>query len=196
MVPFHLWQLEGITSPCCLLIASHSLLPSVSMVKDAMESIYILVITDIHKHVKRLSETVSLHREGVFVEGSINTNGGEADGMTEYIKTCPGYFARDLWPLNSSPNIKSIIEYRVQSMARSTFRSPVPPLKYSSPTLESYRRELYYFFEAISFVFFSKCLDWSTWVISIKAVEGIGMLPWQLSRLIYNAYIMAVCWLW
>jgi len=75
VVPFRLWQLEGITSPCCLLIASHSLLPSVSTVKDAMESAYLLVITDIHKHVKRLSETISLHREGVLVEGSIITMG-------------------------------------------------------------------------------------------------------------------------
>ena len=33
---FSLQQLEGITSPCCLLIASHDLFA----VKDAMESIY------------------------------------------------------------------------------------------------------------------------------------------------------------
>jgi len=37
---FSLWQLEGITSPCCLLIALHDFALLVSMVKDAMESIY------------------------------------------------------------------------------------------------------------------------------------------------------------
>ena len=37
-----LWQLEGVTSPCCLLIASHDpfICPPVSMVKDTMESIF------------------------------------------------------------------------------------------------------------------------------------------------------------
>jgi len=38
---FSLWQLEGITSPCRLLIASHDFFCSpVSMGTDAMESIY------------------------------------------------------------------------------------------------------------------------------------------------------------
>ena len=47
------------------------------MVKDAMESIYTLLYFGHHWYPEtRLkdSETVSLHREGVLVEGSINTH--------------------------------------------------------------------------------------------------------------------------
>jgi len=39
---FSLWQLDGITSPCCLLIASHDLLPS-SFYGERCYEIHLLV---------------------------------------------------------------------------------------------------------------------------------------------------------
>jgi len=43
-----------------------------------------LVITDVQKNIKRLSETVSLHCEGILVEGSIHTLWGRREHKEQW----------------------------------------------------------------------------------------------------------------
>ena len=59
-----------------------------------------LVITNVQKHIKRLSETVSLHCEGILVEGSIHTLWGRREHKEQWtIILVPGPLLGDQYHL-------------------------------------------------------------------------------------------------